>query len=196
MCNTYLVDLILERLMFLKKMNRDKDGKSHRYWALVESYRTARGPRHRTVAYLGELADSEQKGWASLSHRLGGTVERFAQFELFAGESETEPVPENVVVNVRGVQVEKTTDFGNVYLGLLLWQTLGLDELFRKILPDGRTGGVPRDKIRLAGETDISPDGESRARTYLGGVPRLCDVEDIAEVDGDCGPGTRCEESA
>jgi len=124
--------------MFLKKLLRRKDGKPHQYWALVESHRTVRGPRHRVVAYLGEMRVSEQRGWTNLSRELNGKSSSIIQPALFEEERETEPVPENIVMNVRGVRVEKTTDFGDVYLGLLLWRTLGLDELFKKILPDGR----------------------------------------------------------
>ncbi len=49
--------------MYLRRCYRQKDGKRHAYWALVEVYRTARGPRQRVVAYLGEL--DEQGGWGS-----------------------------------------------------------------------------------------------------------------------------------
>ena len=41
--------------MYVRRCYREKNGKRHAYWALVESYRTARGPRQRVVAYLGEL---------------------------------------------------------------------------------------------------------------------------------------------
>src|SRR5256886_8718821 len=41
--------------MYLRRCYRQKDGKRHGYWALVESYRTSRGPRQRVVAYLGEM---------------------------------------------------------------------------------------------------------------------------------------------
>ena len=41
--------------MFLKRLERRKNGKKHTYWPLVESIRTERGSRHRVVAYLGEL---------------------------------------------------------------------------------------------------------------------------------------------
>lgn len=41
--------------MYLRRCYRRKDGKRHAYWALVESYRTARGPWQRVVAYLGEM---------------------------------------------------------------------------------------------------------------------------------------------
>ena len=46
--------------MYLRRCYRQKDGKRHAYWALVESYRTARGPRQGVVAYLGEL---DEQGW-------------------------------------------------------------------------------------------------------------------------------------
>jgi hypothetical protein len=36
--------------MFLRRCERRKNGKSHTYWALVESIRTARGSRQRVVA--------------------------------------------------------------------------------------------------------------------------------------------------
>ena len=31
--------------MYLRRCYRKKDGKRHGYWALVESYRSSRGPR-------------------------------------------------------------------------------------------------------------------------------------------------------
>ena len=41
--------------MYLRRCYRKKQNKRHAYWALVESYRTVRGPRRRVVAYLGEM---------------------------------------------------------------------------------------------------------------------------------------------
>ncbi len=38
--------------MYLRRCYRNKDGKRHGYWALVESCRSSRGPRQRVVAYL------------------------------------------------------------------------------------------------------------------------------------------------
>ncbi len=56
--------------MFLKRIRVAASGKRHTYWALVKYIRTARGPRHQVVAYLGELHPSEKAGWA---HPHGGT---------------------------------------------------------------------------------------------------------------------------
>ena len=50
--------------MYLRRCYRQKEGKRHAYWALVESYRTARGPRQRVVAYLGELDEQGRLGVA------------------------------------------------------------------------------------------------------------------------------------
>lgn len=50
--------------MFLIRFERRKNGKPHSYWALIESYRMAKGWRQRVVAYLGELTVIEQNGWA------------------------------------------------------------------------------------------------------------------------------------
>ncbi len=60
--------------MFLRRFQKRKNGKSHVYWALVETYRTVKGPRQRIVSYLGELQESEQSGWAQLSVKLNRNV--------------------------------------------------------------------------------------------------------------------------
>jgi hypothetical protein len=48
--------------MFIRPCYRRKNGKRHAYWALVESYRTDRGPRQRTVAYLGQVNEDGRLG--------------------------------------------------------------------------------------------------------------------------------------
>jgi hypothetical protein len=49
--------------MFLRPHRRDKDGKDHTYWSLVETVRTPDGPRQKTLCYLGELNSSAQTRW-------------------------------------------------------------------------------------------------------------------------------------
>jgi hypothetical protein len=41
-------------------------------------------------------------------------------------------------VKVRGVRVERSRDFGDVYLGLVLWRALRLHELLEERIPQGR----------------------------------------------------------
>src|SRR5437870_9492590 len=49
--------------MFLRPNHRDKDGKQHTYWSLVESVRTPDGPRQKTLCHLGELNGSDHARW-------------------------------------------------------------------------------------------------------------------------------------
>ncbi|MEZ5325272.1 MAG: hypothetical protein R3F19_09430 [Verrucomicrobiales bacterium] len=59
--------------MFLKCNQRKKDGKIHRYWSIVESYRLANGnTAKRQVLYLGEINDSQKSAWCkSIAARMG-----------------------------------------------------------------------------------------------------------------------------
>ncbi len=127
--------------MFLKRCARKKNGKPHTYWQLVESYRTPRGPRHRVVAYLGELDASEHRGWGRLALHLDGKAAVKAQQLMLFDTVDThnnDPVPQYVEVDLKGIRVEQTQDFGDVFLALTLWRMLGFDELFSKNLPAGR----------------------------------------------------------
>jgi len=124
--------------VFLKKLQRRKNGKSHAYWALMESVRTPKGPRCRTVAYLGELSPHEREGWAKLASQLSGNPLKELQPSLFDPRPPADPVPEVVTVDLAGVRVERSADFGDVWLALTLWHALGLDALLADLLPRGR----------------------------------------------------------
>ncbi len=126
--------------MFPMRVPKRKNGKTHVYWALAESYRTPKGSRHRIVGWLGELKDGAKGGWAELARQLNGKLPAVPQPTLFDPNPPSEPVPDDVKVDVRGVRVESTRDFGDVWLGLVLWRWLGLDALFAKLLPPGREG--------------------------------------------------------
>jgi len=123
--------------MFLRRCKRRKNGKQHTYWALVESYRTAGGSRQRVVAYLGELKNNEESGWAQLGRRLDGRSR--PQRSLFDPPHYDDPDDdEPVVINLKGIRLERLRDFGDVWLALGLWRLLGLDELLSDLMPEGR----------------------------------------------------------
>jgi transposase len=119
--------------MFLRKLRIHKDGKEHGYWSLVETVRTADGPRQRTLCYLGELNSSAHARWQK-------TVEVFnehgesTQLKLFPSEAEVPDDPNVARVLLKKVRVERTRRFGDCYLGLELWKRLGLDEFFAQHL--------------------------------------------------------------
>ena len=126
--------------VFLKRCARRKSGKEHVYWQLVESYKTPRGPRHRVVSYLGELSETERGGWARLANMLDGrAAEQARQLSLLDScDPGGDPVPETVSVKLRGVRVEESRDFGDVFLALHLWRMLGLNELLQNAIEPGR----------------------------------------------------------
>ena len=50
--------------MFLRCTKRNKDGKEHRYWNVVENRRVTGGRVvQRQVLYLGEINDSQRQAW-------------------------------------------------------------------------------------------------------------------------------------
>jgi hypothetical protein len=65
--------------MFLRGTNRKKDGKSHRYFSVVENRRVP-GNRtvQRTVLYLGEINDQQQAEWRKTLEVFDEQEQRYA----------------------------------------------------------------------------------------------------------------------
>ena len=55
--------------MYIRPCYRDKNGKRHAYWVLVESMRTSRGPRQRVVAYVGLMEERQRLGVKQAAER-------------------------------------------------------------------------------------------------------------------------------
>jgi transposase len=122
--------------MFLRPNHRGKDGKDHTYWSLVETVRTADGPRQRTLCYLGELNSSSQSRWLKTVEVFNETGEA-QQLKLFPSQVEAPPDdPQVARVLLNKVRLERTRQFGACYLGLELWKRLGLDGFFAQTIDD------------------------------------------------------------
>jgi len=113
--------------MFIRPITVNKNGKRHSYWALVESYRTSRGPRQRVVSYLGQADEPLRKG---IHQKASGTPYQRMLFD--------DVKPAWVEVNTNGIRVERCMDFGGPWLGLELLKQLGLTERFGRLMPAGR----------------------------------------------------------
>lgn len=120
--------------MFIRPCYRKVKGKRQAYWALVESYRTERGPRQRTVAWLGRLKESERAGVKRAAE--GKRKSPYTQLQLF--DQEDRPEPEWVEVDAANVRVENQLEFGGAWLALQLIHRLRLDEFFENVLPRGK----------------------------------------------------------
>jgi transposase len=122
--------------MYLRRYSKKADGEEYGYWSLVESVRTARGPRQRVVASIGKLPglDKEERvGWEEIARILNDKSQ--AQDSLF---EKTEEPPSWATVDINRVSVERLRSFGDIYLALLLWQKLGFGEFCKEQMPEGR----------------------------------------------------------
>src|SRR5450432_909788 len=102
--------------MYLRRHRRTVDNTTYEYWTLVESRRTACGPRQHTVATLGKLPGLDEQvhaDWNSLDDLLEGRTPA-RQLELTHQNQAAAPLWREV--NVRGMRVERVREFGEVYL--------------------------------------------------------------------------------
>jgi transposase len=168
--------------MFLRAHERRKDGKEHTYWSLVETVRTADGPRQRTLCYLGELNSSAQARWLK-------TVEVFneqgesQQLKLFPSDVEPPANDPNVArVILNKVRLERTRQFGACWLGLQLWKQLGLDHFFAQRV-DGDRAEVPWSQIAavLAINRLCAPGSELKIEEHWYPGTALDDLLEIEE---------------
>jgi hypothetical protein len=122
--------------VFLRRHYRRQNGQRQAYWALVESYRTARGPRQRVIAYLGNLEEPVRRG---LLLAAGGD-DVLAQLPLPGTEppAAARVDPEWVEVDVKRVRIERSRAFGGAWVGLQVAERLGLPAFLREQV---RTGG-------------------------------------------------------
>lgn len=112
--------------MHLPRCFWQRQGMRHAYWALVESYRTARGRRQSVVRQIGEM---DANGRVGVRSRAEGKH----QCELLDG-----PGPEWVEVDVKRASVERKCGFGGPWLGLELCRSLGLPEFLDAAIATGR----------------------------------------------------------
>lgn len=154
--------------MFLRPCRRKRaNGTVDEYWALVESYRTTRGPRQRGVSYLGDLAADVRDGVAA-----SATDRHDRQPALFDDHP-----PARAEVDLRSLRVERTVAFGGVWLGKALLAGLGLDTFLAEHLPLGREA-IPwavMAQVLILGRL-LEPSSDLRLAEHLYGRTALADV--------------------
>jgi transposase len=136
--------------MFLRRYTRTKQGKTHTYYALVESVRTAAGPRQHIVAYLGELNHDQERRWQRtvVFHNRQGEAQ---QLRLFPDDDPV-PLPDDLdIVRVRLNSVGWTNArrFGDIWLARWLWHLVGLDTIVARHVPQGKHTIRPADIVAI-----------------------------------------------
>src|SRR5271157_5680953 len=117
--------------MYLRHTTRKKDGKVHRYWSLVRSVRVGGRVIQQTVTHLGELDEHGRVEARALARHLIGAPE---EAQLFDDGSRDVAVP----VRLKGIRIERSRRFGDVYLALALWRGMGLEAVCERLLPPGQ----------------------------------------------------------
>ena len=134
--------------MHLKVHRRNKDGKEHRYFSIVESRRVSRQRVvHRTVVYLGEINDTQQAAWRKTLEVFDERHQQFATLSLFPDDRKIAADDVDALqVKLGEMQLERPRAFGGCWLGCELWRQLKLDEFWQARLPAGREE-VPWEKV-------------------------------------------------
>jgi hypothetical protein len=131
--------------MFLRCKVRNKNGKEHRSWSIVENLRLANGRVvQRHVLYLGEINDGQNLAWRK-------SIEAFledqpevppATLALFPDDTAATSVADEDIVRLRLNELKlcRPRQWGACWLALHLWQELELDQFWSQRLPPSRKG--------------------------------------------------------
>src|SRR6202161_3308180 len=131
--------------MFLRSHGRNKGGKDHTYWSLVETVRTPDGPRQKTLCHLGELNSSAQARWMKTIQVFNEQGE--TQLKLFPSDGEPPAAdPQVARVLLHKVRLERTRPFGACCVGLESGKRLGLDRFFEQMV-DHEMADVARSRV-------------------------------------------------
>jgi len=126
--------------MFLRSTLKKKDGKTHRYFSVVENRRLS-GSRiaQRTVLYLGEINDQQQAAWRKTLEVFDEDEQDYRTLSLFPDDREVPAdVLDSIQVKLSGLELRRPRAFGACWLGCELWHQLGLDEFWQQRLPEAR----------------------------------------------------------
>jgi hypothetical protein len=151
--------------MFLRSKKRRKDGKTHRYFSVVENRRVRSGRVvQRQVLFLGEINDSQQAAWRQTLEVFDEAEQGAATLSLFPEDRElpTDAL-DGVQVKLAEMELRRPRAFGNYWLGCELWRQLGLDAFWEGRLGEGREE-VPWAKVLelLVVSRLVSPGSEFR----------------------------------
>ena len=127
--------------MFLKCHTRVKDGKTHRYFSIVEKRRVARGTVDRHVLYLGEINSSQQAAWIKQIEAFDEQADVPRRLALFPDDV---PLPAHAVdaiqVRLSQFQLKHPRQWGACFAFTQLWHELRLDEFWSARLATSREG--------------------------------------------------------
>ena len=131
--------------MFLRQNKRRKNGKTHRYFSVVENRRITGGggTAQRQVLYLGEINDSQQQAWRRTLAVFDEDRRQYCQLSLFPDDRPLPPGALDAIgVRLEEMQLRRPRSYGDCWLGCWLWDRLELSSFWNVRLAKAR-GEVP-----------------------------------------------------
>ena len=127
--------------MFLRRIERRKNGKTHLYWNIVENKRLDDGRvMQRHVYYLGEINSSQAEAWRKAIEVFDADAGRSRTLALFPEERCGAAADDASVVRLRlsEMRLHRPRQWGACWLAGLLWRDLQLDRFWAERLPASR----------------------------------------------------------
>lgn len=143
--------------MFIKKNKKVVDGKEYTQHVLVESVRTPKGPRHKSIVSLGDLKPRPKEDWLKLVHMVEEAL--IGQMNIFAESDEEvlrivdkikrrkeyikeDDIPESITINPMNVETDEHKEFGASFVFSYFWDLMKFDEVLQG-------AGLSSDAIKL-----------------------------------------------
>ena len=137
--------------MYIRKNTRRHKGKTYTNYVLVESVRTDKGPRQKTVCSLGSMKPRPKEQWLELAQKVQDALVGQMRVEGHGDEVESilqkiedrknkkakqrktlrEKEEEVVSVNPGKVKVEKPREAGPLHVGIHFWRKVEMDEILK-----------------------------------------------------------------
>lgn len=127
--------------MFLRRIERKKDGKVHNYWSIVENKRVAGGRMvQRHVLYLGEINSSQAAAWRKAIEVFDEDAGRPRTMALFAedGCDVAGAGATSVQLRLSALQLRRPRQWGACWLAGQLWNELRLNRFWSERLTPSR----------------------------------------------------------
>ena len=127
--------------MFLRRIERRKNGKTHLYWNIVENKRLDDGRVvQRHVYYLGEINSSQAEAWRKAIEVFAPDLGRSRTLALFPEDRCEAAADDASVVRLRlsEMRLHRPRQWGACWLAGLLWRDLQLDRFWAGRLPASR----------------------------------------------------------
>ena len=167
-------------VMFLRSSSRQKNGKQHRYFSIVENKRLADGRVvQRHVLYLGEINSSQELAWRKSIEVLEEGKEKPSTMALFPEDRCDAEIFEESIVRVRLSELRlcRPRQWGACWLVVKLWRELELDRFWGERLGSSRKGTRWEDVLLvLVAYRLIAPGSEWRLHRQWFGQSALGDL--------------------